>query len=389
MRSASLLPPPVGDSSGRREWVALVVGTLAAALFVTQMASLSALQWLDAWVVGYLDGLRASLPDSLAVSATQTAPYMAADFVIVGVLAAYMRGMRRGDVAWVLGLFALALLLVEALKVVVARDRPGAVPWAAVGGSFPSGHVADAALAVLGALRLARRRDRADLLVVLLGVVGAVFVVVIAFTRVYLGRHWPTDVTASLLLALCFWSATFVPRTLARSWVVAAAVLVVLGLYVTSAVGGRIRLTSPTTHSEQLELASVDGTWIPSTQHRERGFFRLAGNEVDFRLHETSGAPTLLKVVARGLGHPKAPGCRSIDVLVDGTVVSHRPLRLHWRSYAFALPRLEPGVHEVAVRASHAPHRTLALHEIEVEGAGAAVALTSLHRIEPSRREAL
>lgn len=97
------------------------------------------------------------------------------------------------------------------LKDLFERPRPDLVPHAAYvsTSSFPSGHSMLSALTylTLGAL-LARSQERKLLKAYF--ILGAVFVtVLVGFSRVYLGVHWPTDVlagwTAGAVWALFCW----------------------------------------------------------------------------------------------------------------------------------------------------------------------------------------
>lgn len=119
-------------------------------------------------------------------------------------------GKRR---AAVLVLIAVAggLLLSTALKQGFRRPRPDLVPHGAVvyTTSFPSGHstMAAATYLTLGAL-LARVQARRRLKVYLMGL-ATLLTVLVGFSRVYLGVHWPTDVlagwTAGGVWALLCW----------------------------------------------------------------------------------------------------------------------------------------------------------------------------------------
>ncbi|MEU6560885.1 phosphatase PAP2 family protein [Nocardia nova] len=125
---------------------------------------------------------------------------------------------RRDDRSMALALLApvsvvVAYLVAEVVKVIVAEPRPcRGVPDAyilehcpvASDYSFPSGHTTTAA-ATVAALFLLNRR---------LGWVTAVFAIVLAFSRVYVGGHYPHDVVASALLAIPV--ATAVSLLLAR-----------------------------------------------------------------------------------------------------------------------------------------------------------------------------
>lgn len=90
------------------------------------------------------------------------------------------------------------------IKNLVERARPAAVDMELplkIDYSFPSGHTIGVAvvLLVLGYLIYSRAPTRKNLLS--WGGVAIAGVTLVAFTRVYLGYHWITDVTASVGLA--------------------------------------------------------------------------------------------------------------------------------------------------------------------------------------------
>ena len=111
----------------------------------------------------------------------------------------------RLEAVWVGGLSAVSLLLNLLLKIQVGRPRPTAnlvtIVQAAVGYSFPSGHVM-AYLAYWGLLFsfgiilfTGRHWWRTTLLIT-----SAAFVVLIGPSRIYLGDHWASDVLGAYLI---------------------------------------------------------------------------------------------------------------------------------------------------------------------------------------------
>ena len=131
--------------------------------------------------------------------------------LIAGVgVAVYLLARRR----WAdTGLLALAVgggeLLVQLLKTLLARPRPVSVPLPAPGGySFPSQH-AMVAIIFYGLLCYLivrdasswRRRVRAV-------VIGAVLVILIGFSRLYLGQHYLSDVLGGYAAGVVWLAST-------------------------------------------------------------------------------------------------------------------------------------------------------------------------------------
>ncbi len=90
------------------------------------------------------------------------------------------------------------LLIVNLIKLGVARARPGIDPLAPFSGSsFPSGHTAGAA-ACYAALALVLARGRSPRMRAVLAGVAAGIAVAVGCSRMLLGVHWFTDVLAGL-----------------------------------------------------------------------------------------------------------------------------------------------------------------------------------------------
>lgn len=87
---------------------------------------------------------------------------------------------------------ALSAGVVQLLKSLFARARPEQILVAADFGSFPSGHVANAAtISVALAIMLQRRW---------VWFTGAAWTVLMIYSRTYLGAHWLSDTVGGLLL---------------------------------------------------------------------------------------------------------------------------------------------------------------------------------------------
>jgi len=110
------------------------------------------------------------------------------------------RGLGREAAAVAVSLGG-AMLISALVKLLVSRPRPPVEHLQAVTGpSFPSGHATQASafwLSLVFAMRAAGARPR---LVRLAGAAAGVLVAAVAFSRVYLGVHYPSDVVAGVLL---------------------------------------------------------------------------------------------------------------------------------------------------------------------------------------------
>ena len=115
----------------------------------------------------------------------------------------------------VLGGLAISLLLKEFFN----RDRPALFDHRShtMTASFPSGHSSNSAVAYLTmAILLAKLVDRPTMKAYIFAV-GLLIPILVGFSRVFLGVHWPTDVIAGWLLGLAWglivWGvATFLQR---------------------------------------------------------------------------------------------------------------------------------------------------------------------------------
>ena len=139
---------------------------------------------------------------AVELTALGSVPVMTA--IILAVCAWMALADRRASIGIVLASSCGAGLLNTALKSAFARPRPVVVPQLAMvdSMSFPCGHAmfAAAVYLTLGAL-LARTTRRWPLRLYYLGVALAVTGLV-AFSRVYLGVHYPSDVAAGVLVGV-------------------------------------------------------------------------------------------------------------------------------------------------------------------------------------------
>ncbi|NND92390.1 MAG: phosphatase PAP2 family protein [Granulosicoccus sp.] len=175
--------------------ISLVVfaGLLLAVLFFPGMSAAD--QVLSDWV----QQLRNPLLDRGLLVLTLMGDFRNGMTIVACVVLALF-GMRRWWLGFHLSCVALsAMLSVSILKSVIERSRPGLIDGTYDSFSFPSGHACTAALvAGLVALLAAYRKPAASRYAIY--AIAAVIAAAIAFSRVYLLAHWPSDVLAGLAL---------------------------------------------------------------------------------------------------------------------------------------------------------------------------------------------
>lgn len=109
------------------------------------------------------------------------------------------------------------LVLDNVLKLGFNRPRPQIFAWGthAVSSSFPSGHAMSAAIVYTTVAYLATRLQKSHLGRLLTMGAGALIVMLICVSRVYLGVHYPSDVIAGVTVGLAW--AAFCMATLEAS----------------------------------------------------------------------------------------------------------------------------------------------------------------------------
>ncbi|MBA3605615.1 MAG: phosphatase PAP2 family protein [Actinomycetota bacterium] len=126
-------------------------------------------------------------------------PVVIAALVVAGVADYWRR--RNAEVFAFLAAVGLGQLIINnALKLIVSRERPDVLQLAGTDGwSFPSGH-ATAAAAGWAAIALVLGRGRSNRTRTVLGALAVLIAVAVATTRALLGVHWLTDVVAGVAL---------------------------------------------------------------------------------------------------------------------------------------------------------------------------------------------
>jgi undecaprenyl-diphosphatase len=122
--------------------------------------------------------------------------------VVVGVVLLWLLAHRqwRASVYWLAAL-GFAELSVRILKFTLGRERPASLYTGVEQFSFPSGH-ATISIVLYGFLAFLLARRQSTRLKIAIASVASSFIVLIAFSRLYLGAHWFSDVLAALALGL-------------------------------------------------------------------------------------------------------------------------------------------------------------------------------------------
>ena len=112
-----------------------------------------------------------------------------------------------------------------------------------------------------------RLKDRRDFVRAAIVTGGALFVIAVAFTRLYVGLHWLSDVTASMLLGLSFGGMFSARPIIRRRLGDALALPVLLALYL--AVAGGVRLTAPSPAMQSHRPSGAAATTVDGLTHLE------------------------------------------------------------------------------------------------------------------------
>jgi membrane-associated phospholipid phosphatase len=200
--------------ASRAVWIAIAATVVFAGLTVAILSDVAVVQGADDYIHGWVVANRSSWSVSLARVITwggATAFVLPALFA-VGVIVQGRGRTARGRLGAGLLLVAIGGVGVYVGLVInnwVGRPRARIEDWAGVAGgpSYPSGHTTAATLfAILCAwavtARVAPGRAR-----VLVWSAAVLFALAVGWTRVWLGVHWPSDVTGGLLYGVA-WSAT-------------------------------------------------------------------------------------------------------------------------------------------------------------------------------------
>ncbi len=205
--------------SPRKKW--LVAATLLAIIGVglfflicDSIHEMDDFARLDNPVISWLMASRTeSLTTTMLFITNLLSPVGIAIFVLVGASVWMWRTKEIWRPTILVGATTLAFVTSTTIKSLTERSRPPAidmVPPLEIDYSFPSGHTLGIAviLLVLGYLLYSRRPTKRRLIIWLIS--SFVGITLIAFSRLYLGYHWTTDILASVGLSLIILSIVIV-----------------------------------------------------------------------------------------------------------------------------------------------------------------------------------
>jgi membrane-associated phospholipid phosphatase len=218
-----MTPPPasIQRTATRDAIIGAVLLLLTVALGFWVLARGDAVFTIGLWWNETVTWFHTAALDAFALTMNVIGGGWVAVFVVpLGGALALVLLRRRWAALYFLAASALSALLVQVLKHAFGRVRPEEILIVSDYGSYPSGHVANAATIAICAIVLFPR--------IWVIVAGALWVVLMAFSRTYLHAHWLSDTAggamvgaaAALLLAAAF--AVPLAREAARARAVAA-----------------------------------------------------------------------------------------------------------------------------------------------------------------------
>lgn len=158
---------------------------------------------IDSSVYHLLQGLRTPVVDNFMVTLTELGDAVVALIVVVSVLLwlVWLRAWRA--TAYWLAAAGFATLLTQVIKTMLARARPFPIYSGSSVYSFPSGH-ATMSMVIYGFLAVLISRELSIRGRIIAFAAIFVFIVMIAFSRLYLGVHWFSDVLGGLAFGMAW-----------------------------------------------------------------------------------------------------------------------------------------------------------------------------------------
>lgn len=249
---------------------------------------------------------------------------------------------RLRSAAEALAALGAGALLIEGMKDVIDRPRPGAVLLARIGKAYPSGHTGNVllcAFAIVCLLRggAGRRLSRGEW-----ALIGAV-VLLVGTARVYTEHHWASDVVGTAALVCAYGLlAVLNPSARTRAAAVAGTGALSLLLLAAGARGWRVSVAGgiPVTRAPLVRIdfaaalgdGSLRGAWSPDGPRSARSAARMMAPGAELVLGPLDAGADAVRIVVRS-GVRQA--CRRLRVELNGVPLGERLLHFGWRAYVF------------------------------------------------------
>lgn len=176
----------------------LVIGGVSLFLGVLEdVVSGDPLVAADVHIHAALQRIRFPLLDSLMVGASELGDSAVTVPVIFVVLVWLVWQRRLRSAVYWISAVGFAQLFVVALKFVIRRPRPALMYEGLQGFSFPSNH-ATLSIVTYGFLAFFVARAWGNVARRRIAIATALFILLISFSRLYLGAHWFSDVLAGI-----------------------------------------------------------------------------------------------------------------------------------------------------------------------------------------------
>lgn len=310
-----------------------LVAAVAVGVFATLVADLlfdPELRAADQAVFNYLQSVRTDAGMHVVTAVT-----MAADgFVLTGltlVVLAWLASRRRFGLACVFaGATGATSLFVPAIKSIIQRPRPTALYSGAESFSFPSGHATQSSvfLGILAVILASNLPPRHRPKVFAAAAVGAMCV---AFTRLYLGAHWLSDVAAGLsfgtlvttVFAASTWRVDRSVRARSLAFLLAASFLPLYTVHMARSYDTWLAAYAPSPSRPSLTQAEwLAGGWRSVGDRR----MTLGGDEAGRLVVQTDLPPDALAERLAGLGWSRVAVGGVMDTIVPTTApLAERP----------------------------------------------------------------
>lgn len=138
--------------------------------------------------------------------------------ITIGLMLLLWRRGRATDSVWYGMLQFIGYCLVILIKYSVTRFRPSFRLINVSGYSFPSGHTFSTVIFTFTILALLLPYCKVKWQKVFLEIIGALWIIIIMYSRVYLHAHFTSDVIGAFLLASGWWLLANSQRTVFFHW---------------------------------------------------------------------------------------------------------------------------------------------------------------------------